>query len=120
MNGVFHCRSEFTAPWALALPPFDACMMFHFVTAGQCWLEVDGGSSCHLRPGDFALIPHGEGHRLVGAAGVTAVKLFDAARELVSDRYEILWHGGGGESNDCLCGVVRFDHPAAHHLIRPA
>jgi hypothetical protein len=91
-----------------------------FVTAGQCWLEVDGASSCHLRPGDLALIPHGEGHRLVGAAGVTAVKLFDAPRELVSDRYEILRHGGGGESNDCLCGVVRFDHPAAHHLIRPA
>jgi hypothetical protein len=65
-------------------------MMFHVATAGQCWLEVEGANSCHLRPGDLALVPHGEGHRLVGAAGVTAVKLFDAPRELVSDRYEIL------------------------------
>jgi len=118
MNGVFYCRSEFTAPWALALPPFEACMMFHVVTAGQCWLEVEGANSCHLRPGDLALVPHGEGHRLVGAAGVTAVKLFDAPRELVSDRYEILRHGGGGDSTTVICGVVRFDHPAAHHLIR--
>jgi len=93
-------------------------MMFHVVTAGQCWLEVEGANSCHLRPGDLALVPHGEGHRLVGAAGVTAVKLFDAPRELVSDRYEILRHGGGGESTTVICGVVRFDHPAAHHLIR--
>ena len=92
MNGVFYCRSEFTAPWALALPPFEACMMFHVVTAGQCWLEVEGANSCHLRPGDLALVPHGEGHRLVGAAGVT--------------------------STTVICGVVRFDHPAAHHLIR--
>ena len=42
MSGVFYCRSEFTAPWALALPPFEASMMFHVVTAGQCWLEVEG------------------------------------------------------------------------------
>ncbi len=118
MNGIFYCRSEFTAPWALALPPFEACMMFHVVTAGQCWLEVGGANSCHLRPGDLALVPHGEGHRLVGAAGATAVKLFDAPRELVSDRYEILRHGGGGESTTVICGVVRFDHPAAHQLIR--
>jgi AraC-like DNA-binding protein len=83
-------------------------MMFHVVTAGQCWLEVEGANSCHLRPGDLALVPHGEGHRLVGAAGVTAVKLFDSPRELVSDRYEILRHGGGGESTTVICGVVRW------------
>jgi hypothetical protein len=59
MNGVVYCRSEFTAPWALALPPFDACIMFHVVTAGQCRLEVDGASACELRPGDLALVPHG-------------------------------------------------------------
>ena len=92
--------------------------MFHVVTAGQCWLEVEGANAVHLRAGDLALVPHGEGHRLVGTAGATAVKLFDASRELVSDRYEILRHGGGGEATTVICGVVRFDHPAAHHLIR--
>jgi hypothetical protein len=40
-------------------------MMFHVVTAGQCWLEVEGASSCHLRPGDLALVPHGEGGETV-------------------------------------------------------
>ena len=29
MSGVFYCRSEFTAPWALALPAFEDCLMFH-------------------------------------------------------------------------------------------
>ena len=63
-------------------------------------------------------MPHGEGHRLVGDPGVPAVKLFDLPREQVSDRYEILRHGGGGEATTVICGVVRFDHPAAHQLIR--
>ena len=42
MSGVFYCRSEFTAPFALDLPAFEASMMFHVVTAGECWLEVAG------------------------------------------------------------------------------
>jgi AraC-like DNA-binding protein len=117
LSGIFYCRSEFTAPWALALPPFKACMMFHVVTEGQCWLDVEGADPRLLRPGDLALVPHGEGHRLVGEAGVPAAKLFDLPRELISDRYEILRHGGGGPSTTAICGVVRFDHPAAQHLI---
>lgn len=118
MNGIFYCRSEFTAPWALALPPFKACMMFHVVISGQCWLEVEGAQRCLLRPGDLALVPHGEGHRLVSEAGVPAAELFKLTREMVSDRYEILRHGGGGALTTVVCGVVRFDHPAAHQLIR--
>jgi AraC-like DNA-binding protein len=117
MSGVFYCRSEFTAPWGLELPPFRDCMMFHIVTAGQGVLEVEGAKPQHLRPGDLALVPHGGGHRLLGEAGAPAAKLFDLPRDLVSDRYEILRHGGGGASTTVVCGVVRFDHPAALHLI---
>ena len=91
--------------------------MFHVVTAGRCRLEVDGAAPCELRPGDLALVPHGEGHRLLSAEGVPAARLFDLPRELVSDRYEILRHGGGGAATTVICGVVRFDHPAARHLI---
>jgi AraC-like DNA-binding protein len=118
MAGVFYCRSEFTEPWGLELPRFEACMMFHVVTAGQCWLEVDGSPRRQLRPGELALVPHGEGHRLVSAEGVPAAKLFDLPRELVSDRYEVLRHGGDGPATTVMCGLVRFDHPAAQHLVR--
>ena len=69
MSGVFYCRSEFTEPWGLALPPFEGCMIFHVVTAGQGWLEVEGMAPHLLRPGDLALVPHGQGHRLVSAPG---------------------------------------------------
>ena len=118
MTGVFYCRSEFTAPWGLALPPFPSCMMFHVVTSGQCWLEVDGAERCQLRPGDLALVPHGAGHRLVSDDDVRPERLFDLPRELISDRYEVLRHGGGGDAATVICGVVRFDHPAAEQLLR--
>jgi len=118
MSGPFYCRSEFTAPWALELPAFEHSMMFHVVTAGQCLLEVDGVEACLLRPGDLALVPHGAGHRLMSDAGVPAGKLFDLPRDALSNRYEVLRHGEGGAATTMICAVVRFDHPAAHQLIR--
>lgn len=118
MSGTFYCRSEFTAPWALELPAFDHCLMFHVVTAGRCLLEVDGIEPCLLRPGDLALVPHGAGHRLMSDAGVPPGKLFDLPRDAISNRYEILRHGEGGAATTMICALVRFDHPAAHQLIR--
>jgi AraC-like DNA-binding protein len=118
MNGIFYSRCEFSAPWGLALPPFEACMMFHVVTGGECWLEVEGADPCLLRPGNLALVPHGEGHLLRGAPGAETPGLFDIPREQVSERYEIIRLGGGGAATSMICGVVRFDHPAAQHLLR--
>ena len=47
MSGSFYCLSEFTAPWALDLPPMQDCVMFHVVTAGECRLEVRWRGGLH-------------------------------------------------------------------------
>ncbi|WP_076998359.1 AraC family transcriptional regulator [Variovorax sp. KK3] len=117
MNGVFYCRSEFSAPWGVAMPPIEGCLMFHVVTSGPCWLEIEGVEPQQLSPGDFALVPHGAGHRLVCEPGAEAAALFDLPRELQSERYEVLRHGGGGTATALVCGAVRFDHPAAQRLM---
>ncbi len=118
MSGSFYCLSEFTAPWALDLPPMQDCVMFHVVTAGECRLEVAGAEVCTLRPGALALVPHGRGHVLSSGSGVATAKLFELPRELVSDRYEHLRHGGGGAPTTMLCAAVRFEDPSAQHLVR--
>lgn len=118
MSGVFYTRSEFSAPWALALPAFPDCLMFHVVTSGSCWLEIEGVAPRLLHPGDLTLVPHGEGHRLSSEPGIPAERLFDLPREQISERYEILRHGKGGAVSNLICGTVRFDHPAAHQLVR--
>lgn len=117
MSGTFYCRSELTAPWGLDFPVLDDCLMFHFVTSGRCWLDVPGVEPRQLQAGDLALVPHGEGHRLVSDLEATATPLFDIRRENVSERYEILRHGGGGSSTQLVCGAVRFDHPTAIGLV---
>lgn len=118
MTGTFYCRAEMTAPWALALPARKGCLSFHVVMSGGCLLEVEGGEARLLQPGDLALVPHGEGHRLSSEPGVLAPSLHDLRHERVSDRYAILRHGGEGAATSLVCGAVRFDHPAAHHLVK--
>ncbi|WP_266157720.1 AraC family transcriptional regulator [Dyella silvatica] len=117
MSGTFYCRSEFTAPWGLALPPMQHCLMFHVVTQGRCWLDMGDGTPLLLQQGDLALVPHGEGHDLLSEAGATAAPLFELPRECASERYEVIRHGGGGHATQLVCGAVRFDHPAAHRLM---
>ena len=117
MNGVFYTLSELTAPWGMAMPVLPNYLMFHVVTEGRCWLEVDRAKPRLLQPGDLALVPHGEGHQLLSALDAPVVDLFDLPREQLSERYEILRHGDGGEMTKMVCGAVRFDHPAAEHLV---
>ena len=116
MTGVLYCRAEFTAPWAMALAPFEDCLMFHVVTSGRCLVEMEGEDH-ELHAGQFALVPHGTGHVLRSEHGVTPVSLFDLPREQVSDRYEVLRHGGGGTPTAITGGAVRFDHPVARRLV---
>ena len=117
MSGIFYCRSEFTAPWALALPPMTGFLMLHVVTSGRCWLEGEGAPNRLLEPGDLALVPHGEGHQMASQPGMVGARLFEIPREQVSERYEILRLGGGGAPATAVCGVFQFDHPAAQHLV---
>ena len=117
LTGSLYCRSELTAPWGIDLPAFDGCMMFHVVTAGHCWLEVEGDEPRLLQQGSLTLVPHGNGHCIRSKPTDEAVPLFDIPVEQISDRYEIMRHGGGGELTHLTCGVVRFDHIAGQRLI---
>lgn len=117
MSGTFYCRSEFSEPWALALPPMKNCLILHVVTRGRSVLEIDGTSHGLIEPGTLTLVPHGRGHVIGSAPGLAASKLFEIPRKLLSERYETITLGGDGERTTMICGVFQFDDPAAQQLI---
>ena len=116
INGVFYSRAELTAPWGLTVPPMGD-LWFHVVVSGEVMLEVKDADSASLRRGDFALVARSTGHALRSEPGVPAPGILELEREQVSDRYEVLRHGGGGTPTTSICGAVRFDNPAARDLI---
>ena len=117
MNGAFYCRSELTAPWGMTMMEMPGYVWFHVVTSGRVWLEAGDAEAILLQPGDLGLVPHGEGHVLCSEPGVDAPGVLELDREEISDRYELLRHGGGGAPTMLVCGAVRFDHPAARNLV---
>jgi AraC-like DNA-binding protein len=117
MDGAYYCRSELTAPWGLTLPPMPGYLWFHVVTSGRLWLETGDEQRDWIQLGDLALVSHGDGHVLRCDPGAPAPHILDLQREAVSERYEILRHGGGGTPTGLICGAVRFAHPAAGRLI---
>ena len=117
MGGTFYALSELTSPWSIAMPPLEGTMMFHFVTEGRAWLEVPGEPARELEPGTLALVPHGQGHRMASRLDLPPVDLFDLPRVELSERYELIRHGGDGDLCRLVCGAVRFDNPAARQLV---
>ena len=117
MNGAFYCRSDLSEPWGMTLHPMPGYLWFHAVTAGRVLLEIDEAQPTWLHPGDLALVPHGNGHRLRSEPGVPAPEILELDLQHLSDRYEIVRHGAGGAPTTLVCGAVRFDHPAARHLV---
>ena len=116
MSGAFYCRSEFTEPWGLTLPPLPGYLWFHVVTSGRVSVDL-GGELTTLDSGDVALVTQGAGHRLCSDFGAPAPGILELPRDEISERYEVLHHGGGGALTRMMCGAVRFDHPAASNLV---
>ncbi len=117
LQGVVYARSHLTAPWGVVMPPMPDCVMFHIVTAGECRLEFADAEPAVLRPGEFALMPRGEGHLVMHGKGARTVDYFDLPIERITPRYEVLTYGGGGAETTLICGGVRIDHPAARDLV---
>lgn len=118
LNGSLYCRSELTAPWGVEMPPFDGKMMFHIVTTGRCWLQVGNEEPYQLSQGSLALVPHGRGHRIFSDKAAPMDNLFDIPVDQISERFEVMRHGNGGQLTELTCGVVSFEHMAGQQLIR--
>lgn len=116
LTGALYCRAELTAPWGIALPEMPGHMIAYIVTTGRCWLRGPEAEPRLLQQASLALVPHGVAHSLRSGPRASVTPLADLPVEHVSERYEILRHGGGGDFAHVTGAVVRFDHVAAHRL----
>ena len=117
LTGTLHCHAELTAPWGLSIPAIADCMVLEIVNAGRCWLELAGEEPRELREGSLVLLPHGTAHQLRSAIDATTQPLFDIPVEKLSDRYEVMRHGGGGDFTQITAGIVRVDRSAVGNLL---
>jgi AraC-like DNA-binding protein len=115
---MIYAQSELSAPWGMEMPVMQGKMMFHIVTQGACYLRFHNGESRLLQPGELALVPRGEGHFIASAEQVQCEPFFNIPVTLLSERFERIEYGGGGDKTLLTCGVLSFDHVAGQKLIQ--
>lgn len=116
MESAFYTCSKLTRPWAMAMPSMPNCMMYHIVLEGTAEFRVED-SAFSLEEGGFVLFPGGDGHILYDGECNTITPLTELPIESVTERYETLDFGGGGEASRLVCGAMLFQHPLAIKLL---
>ena len=125
--GAIFINGRFTAPWCYQSPkadyaaPFlepgaERVVIFHMITEGECYVEMQGQAPVHLVAGDAVIFPLGDAHRMASAPGVPAAT--GAKLDVVlSRRPRQLAYGGGGAVTRLVCGYLACDARLARMLL---
>lgn len=115
-GGVF-LRGEFTEPWCLAsainasdctdyLGPADHLVLYHYVVEGELTVDLAGPTVASFLPGQAAILPRNDPHRLSGRRAAEAVSALDVARIPKPGELMVIEHGGGGDGTRIVCGFL--------------
>ncbi len=127
--GAIFINARVTAPWCYQSPRADSAeaarllepsaervVIFHLITEGECFLEIDSEPPVHLNAGDAVVFPQGHAHRMCSAPGLEPAK--GARLETVlSRRPRKLRYGGGGRTTRIVCGYLACDARLARMLL---
>jgi AraC-like DNA-binding protein len=91
-------------------------VIFHLITEGECYVEIDGEPPVHLIAGDAVIFPRGHAHRMCSQPGLAPAK--GARLEAVlARRPRQLAYGGGGATTRLVCGYLACDARLAGILL---
>jgi AraC-like DNA-binding protein len=127
MSAAIFIQARFTAPWCyqsqsadaaapLLEPHAERVIIFHLITEGECFAELDDEPPLKLVAGDAIVFPHGHAHRMASMPGVAPGPGGRLAR-LLTLRPRQLTYGGGGATTRLVCGYLACDERLARLLL---
>src|SRR4051812_45380937 len=125
--GAIFINARFTAPWCYRSPRADAAapllepgaervVIFHLITEGECFVEIEGTPAQRLVAGDVVIFPHGDAHLMTSAPGLPPVK-GSSLQAVLSRRPRQLSFGGGGATTRIVCGYLACETRVARMLL---
>jgi AraC-like DNA-binding protein len=118
IRSTVYCRSLMAAPWGFGVEAHGS-PAFHIVTAGRCWLEVDGEpGQIALAAGDLVLLPTGSRHWMRDEPATPATKLEEILATTPPGQHGRLRWGGSGPRTGLLCGGFSIEGGPAHPIFR--
>jgi AraC-like DNA-binding protein len=117
IRSTVYCRSVMRAPWGFGVEG-QGDPAFHIVTAGRCWLEVDGDpAQLRLAAGDLVVLPTGCRHWMRDDPATPATELEEILAATPLTRHRRLHHGGRGAETRLLCGGFSLEGAEAHPIL---
>jgi AraC-like DNA-binding protein len=116
-GSLMYSRNTFHAPWGGAFPAMDIAS-FHVITAGACWLTVEGVDPIQLTRGDVVLMPSGAPHVMSDTPGRPTRPMSEIAGRAL-DNTDPACHlviDGDGPVTGWICGGYRLAPGARHPL----
>ena len=127
--GAIFINARFTAPWCYQSPRADTVapllepgaervVIFHLITEGECFVEMNGQPPVRLVAGDAVLFPHGDAHLMTSQPGLPPATGGGRLAEVLSRRPGQLAYGGGGARTRLVCGYLACDARLAAMLLQ--
>lgn len=120
LEGAMFYNAEFSAPWSFRSPP--SCLVapylspeprhviiYHFLTHGQAYANIEDGQRIALSAGDIVIFPHGDSHLMGNGRDVEPKDNAKFLQEIFSQGLKVARMGGGGEITRFICGYLVCD-----------
>ena len=120
LEGAMFYNAEFSAPWSFRAPPSSRVapylspeprhvIMYHLLTHGRAYANVEDGQRISLSAGDIVVFPHGDPHILGNGRAVEPSDNGKLLQEILSQGLKLTRMGGGGEITRFICGYLACD-----------
>jgi AraC-like DNA-binding protein len=120
LQGALFFNAEFSAPWCLnssgsrGIAPYlpsnpGHIILFHFLTEGRAYAQLDDQQEVELSAGDIVILPHGDPHLIGNGSPRQPVDSFRTFQKHLADGLRLVRYGGGGEITRFVCGYMVCD-----------
>ena len=84
-------------------------IIYHLLTHGQAYANVEDGQRILLSAGDIVVFPHGDPHIMGNGRNVEPKEYGEMLQEVLSRGLKLTCMGGGGEVTKLVCGYLACD-----------
>jgi AraC-like DNA-binding protein len=119
VDSAIYLNGVFSEPWCVAspggrklAPVFGSnghIIIYHLLSEGRAYCEIDGVERVELEPGDLIALPHGHEHRMGGGRGSAPLSIEKELPAILAHGLELLTVGGSGQAAKFICGYLACD-----------
>src|SRR5215469_413149 len=115
LQSTLYCRAKMGAPWGFRVSRREVAT-FHLVTAGTCWLTVEGiDKPVPLTEGHLVILPHGHAHTMTDHPETPVTRLEDLISMQPKGKDGTFSSGGRGAGTTLVCGGLQLED----HMTNP-